>query len=111
MKLVLEQKTKVCEIRSHLPAQVTEVKLLTENADIRSLVARDLREKVNESDNLSHVQKVNLFRMLSKYRAHFMPKPGLCELLEYELAVLCSEPLLAIHDQYHFQPDQLSENK
>ena len=78
---------KVCEIRGHLPAQQTAVKLQTETVDIRALSARDLRKKVDESDNLSHEQKGNLFHMLSKYRANFTSKRGLCELFAYELEV------------------------
>jgi hypothetical protein len=83
---------KLCDIRGHLLAQESELKLQTEAVDIRALSARDLHKKVDKSDNLSHEQKGSLFHMLSKYRAHFTPKPGLCNLLEYEFEVQCSEP-------------------
>ena len=69
MNLVLELKTEVCEIRVHLPAQVTAVKLQTEIFDSRVLGFRNLHKKVDESDNLSHVEKQNLFHMLSIYGA------------------------------------------
>jgi len=99
------------EIRDHLPTQESKLKLQTEAVDIRALSASDLRKKADESDNLSHEQKGSLFHMLSKYRAKFTSKPGLCNLFEYEFKVQCSEPLLVIHDRCHFQSGQLSENK
>jgi len=49
---------------------------------------------VDESDNLSHEQKESLFHMLSKYRAHFTSKPGLCKIFEYGFEVQCSEPIV-----------------
>jgi hypothetical protein len=49
-----DKEKKICEIRGHLPAQETELKLQTEAVDIRALSARDLHEKVDESDNLRH---------------------------------------------------------
>jgi len=82
----------LCEVRGHLPTQDTELKLQTEAIDIRALSASDLRKKVDESDNLIYEQKESLFHMLSKYGAHFTSKPGLCNLLEYEFEVQCSEP-------------------
>jgi hypothetical protein len=87
-----DTETKLCEIRGHLQTQEAELKLQTEAVDIRALSTRDLCKKVNESDNLSHEQKGSLFHMLSKYRAHFMSKPGLCKIPEYEFEVPCSEP-------------------
>ena len=53
-----------CEIRGHLPMHETELKLQTEAVDTRALSASDLRKKMDESDNLSHEQKGNLFHML-----------------------------------------------
>jgi hypothetical protein len=61
---------------------------------MRALSARDLRKKVDESDNLSHEQNESLFHMLSKYRDHFTSKPGLCKIFEYEFEVQCSEPIV-----------------
>jgi len=49
--------TKSCDITGHLPAQETELKLQTEAVDIRAHNARDLRKKMDVSDNLSHKQK------------------------------------------------------
>jgi len=86
--------TKLCEIRGHLQTQEAELKLQTEAVDMRALSARDLRKKVDESDNLSHEQKESLFHMLSKYRAHFTSKPGLCKIFEYEFEVQCLEPIV-----------------
>jgi len=89
--------TKICEMRSHLQTQEAELKLQTEAVDIRALRARDLRKKVNESDNLSHEQKGSLFRMLPKYRAHFTSRPDLCKIFESEFQVKCSKPIVAGH--------------
>jgi hypothetical protein len=77
MKLLLEQKTKVCEIKDNLPKQVTDVRLQTKTAGIMVPGACDHRKKVDDSDDLSDEQKGNLFHMLSKYRAHFTSKTGL----------------------------------
>jgi hypothetical protein len=49
--------TKLCDITGHLPVQETELKLQTEAVDIKTHSARDLRKKVDVSDNLSHKQK------------------------------------------------------
>jgi len=60
MKQVRENKIQrqyCCEIRGHLQTQGTESKLQTLAVDIRELSSHDLREKVDESDNLSHEQK------------------------------------------------------
>jgi hypothetical protein len=86
--------TKLCEIRGHLQTQEAELKLQTEAVDIRALSACHLRKKMDESNNLSHEQKGSLFHTLSKYRAHFMSKPGLCKIFEYEFEVQCSEPIV-----------------
>jgi hypothetical protein len=90
-----DKETKILEIRGHLLAQETELKLQTEAVDIRALSTHNLHKKVDESDNLSHEPKGSLFHMLSKYRDHFMSKPRLCHLLEYECEVQCSEPIVA----------------
>ena len=81
-------------MRSHLQTQEAESKLQTEAVDIRALSARDLRKKENESDDISHEQKGSLFHMLLKYRAHFMSRPGLCKVFEYEFEVQCSKPIV-----------------
>ena len=91
-----DTETEICEIRRHLHAQETELKLQTKALDTRALSARDLRKKVDESDNLSHEKKCSLFHMLSKYRAQFTSKPGLCKISEYESEVQCSEPVVGI---------------
>jgi hypothetical protein len=77
-----------------LQTQKAELNLQTEAVDIRARSARDLRKKVNESDNLSHEQKESLFQVLSKYRAHFTSKPGLGNIFEYEFEVQYSEPVV-----------------
>jgi len=56
--------TKLCDITGHLPAQMTELKLQTEAVDIRAHSARDLRKKVDVSDNLSHKQMGSLFHVI-----------------------------------------------
>jgi hypothetical protein len=94
-----DTRTNLCEVRGHLQTQEAELKLQTEAFDVRALSARYLRKKVNESDNLSQEQKESLFRMLSKYKAHFTSMPGLCNLFEYEFKVQCSEPIVG-----HTQP-------
>ena len=107
-----DTETKICEMRSHLQTQEAEFKLQTEAVDIRALSVRDLRKKVNESDNLSHEQKGSLFHMLSKYRAHFTSKPGLCKIFEYEFEVQCSKPIVGHTGPIPFpvRPCVLKEN-
>jgi hypothetical protein len=94
--------TKICEIKGHLQAQEAELKLQTEAVDIRALSARDLHKKVNESDNLSHGKKESFGHMLSKYRAHFTSKTGLCNIFEYKFEVQCSEPIVGHTRQIPF---------
>jgi len=91
---VQDTEMNLCEIRANLPTQETELPLQTEAIDIRALSASDLRKKADESDNLSFEQKERLFHMLSKYRAHFTSKSGLCNLFEYEFEVQGSEPIV-----------------
>ena len=86
--------TNLCEIRGQLQTQEAELNPQTEAVDVRALSACDLHKKVNESDNLSHEQKESLFHKLSKYRAQFTSKPGLCKSSEYEFEVQCSEPIV-----------------
>jgi hypothetical protein len=86
--------THLREVKGHLQTQEAELKLQTEAVDVRALSACDLRKKVNESDNLNHEQKESLFHMLSKYKAQFTSKPGLCNIFEYEFEVECSEPVV-----------------
>lgn len=78
-----DKETKLREVRGHLTTQKTEVKFHTESVGIRAISIHDFRNKVNESDNLGHEQKGNVFRVLSKYWAHFTSKPALC-IFEYE---------------------------
>jgi hypothetical protein len=54
-----DKETKLHEVRCHLMTQQTEVKFQTKSVDIRALSIHDLRNKVDESDNLSHEQKGN----------------------------------------------------
>ena len=49
------------EVRGHLTTQETEVKFQTESVDIRALSNHGLRNKVDESHNINHEQKGNLF--------------------------------------------------
>jgi hypothetical protein len=82
------------ELRVHLTTQETEVNIETGSEDVRALSTHDLRMKVDESDNLTHEQKEDLFNMLLKYKAHFSSWPGLCKLSEYEFEVQSSEPIV-----------------
>jgi len=80
-----DKETKLREVRGHLMKQQNTVKFQTESVDITALSIHDLRSKVDESDNLSHEQKGNLFLILSKYWAHFTSKLGLCKYLSMNL--------------------------
>jgi hypothetical protein len=76
-----DTETKLCETRGLLQTQEAELKLLTESIDIRALSARDLRKKVNESDNLSHEQKECLFHMLLNIGLILRPSQGFVKYL------------------------------
>jgi hypothetical protein len=85
--------TKLCDITGHLPAQGAELKLQTEAVDIRAHSARDLRKKVDVSDNLSHKQMGSLFDVL-EIRGSLYVQARLCNLFKYEFEVQCSDPTL-----------------
>ena len=103
--------TNLCEIRGHLPTQETELKLQTEAVDIRALSARDLRKKVDESDNLSLEQKGRLFHTLSKTGLTLHPSQAYVNYLSMNSRCNVQSPLLAIHNKYHFQSGQLPKKK
>jgi hypothetical protein len=103
--------TKLCEIRGHLQAQEADLRPQIEANDIRALSVCDLHKKLEESYNLSLKQKGSLFHMLSKYRAHFTSKPGLCKMFEYEFEVQCSEPIVSHTRPIPFSVRPAAESK
>jgi hypothetical protein len=97
-----DKEMKGCKFKVQLTTPETEVNTETGSEDIRALSIHDLRMKVDESDNLTHEQKKDLFSTVLKYKAHFSSKPRLCKIFEYEFEVQCSEPVVGHTRQIPF---------
>ena len=76
------------------------------NTDNRAITKDQIRELINQLENLTFNQKQKLTAVLLKHQGHFTNKPGTCRGFQYTFQVKVNCQSLLIHALYHFHCDQ-----